>query len=105
MKIKLPSDVYRVLAVLKAEGVSTIPGIADVLDMDEERAEKIVCALCVCQFAHEQILIDGSSEFVIAQPNGEEVLAQAPIKLTADGYVQVAPPTFKDPVYTQASLF
>lgn len=104
MKLKLPSDVYRVLAVLKAEGVSTIPGIADVLDMEEEVAGKIVCALCVFAWAYEQTLIDGSSEFTLAHPYGEEVLAQSPLNISAEGYVIPPPPTFRDPVYHQSEM-
>lgn len=104
MKLTLPSDVYRVLAVLKAEGTSTVPGIADVLDMDEKQAEKIVIALCLFSWAYEQILFDGSSEYMLAHPYGDEVLSQSPLKLNADGYVIPPPPVFRNVVYKQQEL-
>lgn len=103
MKLPVPPDVYRVLAVLKAEHVSTCPGVADVLDMEEDQALRILCALCVFLWAFEQILFDGSSEYLIS-PKGEEVLSGSPLPMTAEGYIRLPPPTFKPTSYIQPDL-
>jgi hypothetical protein len=102
--IPLPPAVYAMLAILKTEQVCTLPGIADTMELSEEEATKIMEALLVFGWAHEQLLFDGSHEYVPSE-RGELVLAQAPTKYTPEGNQIVPPPVFKETHYEQSTLF
>lgn len=90
----LPPDVYRALAALKAEGTTTYSAMADILDIPEFDAAKILSAFAWLAWAEEQILFDHSSEFAIS-PCGVEVLKSCPRPLDANGYMIPEPPAFK----------